>query len=248
MHREFPTPQPLPTSLFLTKRFSTLHSIPSRPHLVLKLFHCNSSAAYQEVLMHQIASQVTIGVVAFIEVYIENGQLGIVMEECQSRNVKEVRSSMGTEGWKELELLRVIKEMMEIVRKLHQAGIAHGNLELENWLVSRKNCLRLTDFGRAVHVAGSDVASEWEFERRSSPFEQDVNQLGKNLYQMTLNKPCRYSENTPKDLLESDISKKIHDCGYSDDLSKLIYVLIECKMTLTESISFAEAALKKYLR
>ena len=174
----------------------------------------------------------------------EDGRLGIVMERCQDRNVAEVRSAQGSKRSAEVDLLRILMEMMKIVRKLHHAGIAHGNLELGNWLISQRNCLRLTDFGSAVHIAVSDIAAKPLFDPRNSSFQKDILQLGRNLYQLALNRPCRYTEDTPRDLLNADVSKKTQDCGYSEALSSLICALIERSMTLTESFAFAIAALE----
>jgi len=147
-----------------------------------------------------------------------------------------------------VDLLRILMEMMEIVRKLHHAGIAHGNLELGNWLISQRNCLRLTDFGSAVHIAVSDIAAKPLFDPRNSSFQKDILQLGRNLCELAFNRPCRYTEDTPRDLLHDAVSKKTHDYGYSEDLSMLICALIERSMTLTDSIAFAETALRRYLR
>lgn len=190
-----------------------------------------------------MSSGITIGVVAFLELTIDEGQIGIVMDACQSGNLAQRCAALGRSRWSERELLQIAIEMMRVVGKLHDACIAHGDLVLENWLISRGDCLRLTDFGSAELV--QFPANTHLKDRKSLKFDRDMQQIGKNLYQMATARECRYNDNTPRDLLIETVTKRLQVAEYSVNLAKLICVLISHARELKDIVSFAEKALAR---
>jgi len=219
----------------LTNKLSTVYRIASNPAQVVKLFHSNSLEAFQEAELHRTASTLSIGVVKFVETHIEGGHLGIVMEACQWENVGQVLERVRVEGlrrWQERELLVIIYGMMRTVQTLHAAGLAHCGLGLENWLISQRSSLKLTDFGSAKYTSEP-------FNGRNRLFCEDTTQLGKNLYQMTLFRPCRYAAECPLDLMHSDIASKATRAGYSQSLGELIWALLANQWTLQGCIDLA---------
>lgn len=220
----------------LANRFSTIYPLASSPAQVLKLFHSNSPEAFKEAEMHRTAAALTTGVVGFVETYIKQGQLGIVMEACQWGNLGETVTE-GLMGWSEKELLLIGRSMMRIVKSLHDNGIAHCDLGLENWLVSRKNTLKVTDFGSAESIPVL-------FDAKDSRFGGDNLQIGKNLYKMTFFKPCRYDK-CALDVLLLDITTKAKKKGYSEDLAELISVLLGNQQSLERCIDFTEEKIER---
>ena len=211
---------------------SDIYFDPYRPQYVLKRFHRNTPEAYQEAAIHCFASRLTVGVVSCYGVSLENGQLGLVLEACQKENIARICDSLKDQGkWSEVDLLRIVVSMMRTVQQLHEECIVHGNLKLENWLLSQQKCLRLTDFGSARLVPRPWTPQD------SYSFGQDQLQLGRNLYEMAFFEPCRYEEHVPFDLMKARIRMKFAHSEYSEKLVELIYHLIAHDWPLEKCIA-----------
>lgn len=230
-------PQPAnPTNIPIQNRSSVIFPYPSNPTQVLKLFNTNSPEAYTEAIMHKLASKLTIGVVKYVDLYYEEGRLGIWLEACQWENVGQTRRKMIEEDvrhWGERELMGVARDMMKVVSILHTACIVHNNLGLDNWLLTEKSCLRLTDFGSAQHVL-------MPFPRENSPFRGDIFQIGANIYELAFPKPCRYVPSCPVDMLQSSLLSKAREHQYSSDLVDLLVDLMANRKTLQGCLAWVE--------
>ena len=225
-----------PTNIVLQNRDSAIFPDPSKPNQVIKLFNTNSPEAYREVVMHKIASELTIGVVGYVDVYFDEGRLGIVMEECQWESVGRMRMTLEQEKlrrWAERDLLCIAMDMMKVVSALHSVCIAHQNLGLDNWLLSGNNCLRLSDFGSAQHV-------RMPFSEENSPFRGDIFQLGANLYELAFQRPCRVAASCAVDILRVQLHSKATIFQYSSDLVDLIVKLMTTQEALQGCIRWTE--------
>jgi eukaryotic-like serine/threonine-protein kinase len=73
-----------------------------------------------------------------------NGQLALVMEYVEGRNLHiALREGLGNQG----DRLRWLTEVAAAIAQAHQAGVVHRDLKPENVLISTEGVAKVTDFG-----------------------------------------------------------------------------------------------------
>ncbi|CEP11448.1 hypothetical protein [Parasitella parasitica] len=83
-------------------------------------------------------------IVNFIESYLWNGDLWVIMEYMEGGSLTDVVTcNIFTEG----QIAAICKEVLEGLKHLHANGVIHRDIKSDNVLLSMKGDIKLTDFG-----------------------------------------------------------------------------------------------------
>lgn len=130
--------------------------------------------------------------------FVDGDTMFVVMEYCSGGDLYEHIQARPNGLLSELEAIRFMKQIVLGVNFLHQHGIAHRDLSLENILLSSHSVCKIADFGLSTDASrtcsnfvGKDyyIAPEIVAGKRYDPVGADVWSLGIMLFMMLTGSP-----------------------------------------------------------
>ncbi|GAB9466622.1 unnamed protein product [Globisporangium polare] len=130
--------------------------------------------------------------------FVDGDTMFMVMEYCSGGDLYEHVQARPNGLLSEMEALRFMKQIVSGVDFLHQHGIAHRDLSLENILLTSDNICKIADFGVSTDASrkcsgfvGKDyyIAPEIVAGQRYDPVGADVWSLGVMLFMMLTGSP-----------------------------------------------------------
>lgn len=130
--------------------------------------------------------------------FVDGDTMCVVMEYCAGGDLYEYIQARPSGLLSELEALRFMKQIVSGVDFLHQHGVAHRDLSLENILLTSQYVCKIADFGLSTDASrkcsdfvGKDyyIAPEIVAGKRYDPVAADVWSLGIMLFMMLTGSP-----------------------------------------------------------
>lgn len=89
------------------------------------------------------------GITQLVDVMLDTDNVYIFLELCDGGDLNDVVMEAG--GLSEEQACHFFRQIMGAISYIHSLGIAHRDIKLENILVTRDGCAKLTDFGLCKH-------------------------------------------------------------------------------------------------
>ena len=124
------------------------------------LFSPNAFFVTQIAIMCQLDHP---NVVRLEEVYESPTAIYLVQELCLGGDLFDRLDAQEDVHYTEAKCARLIKQIVDAVRYIHDRGIIHRDLKLENFMFSNESAgseLRMIDFGLSKHFSNGDVQDE----------------------------------------------------------------------------------------
>lgn len=172
------------------------------------------------------------GITQLKDVLFDNKQIYIFIELCEGGDLNDI--VMENNGLSEDIARHYFRQLMSALTYIHELGVAHRDIKLENILVTSDNCAKLTDFGLCKQQVGNSLllttcgtliyaAPEIIQEKPYNGMKADVWSAGIVLYAMVANHfPWSSDESLPPD-------RFIHETANQ---------IINGEITLPDGISF----------
>lgn len=172
------------------------------------------------------------------DVLIDKNNVYIVLEFCEGGDLNDVVQENG--GLTEEEAKHYFHQIIEALSYIHNLGVAHRDVKLENILVTADDDAKLTDFGLCKQAIGDNpmmttcgtlvyAAPEIIREEPYNGMKADIWSAGIVLYAMVANHfPWIVDVRLPPDKLMSETTRQILECnvdlpdGISTDLQSLL--------------------------
>ncbi|KAK8842571.1 hypothetical protein M9Y10_025429 [Tritrichomonas musculus] len=87
------------------------------------------------------------------DILVDGNQIFIIFELCNGGDLNDVVQDSG--GLDEAQAKHYFFQIISAIKYIHQLGIAHRDIKLENVLISQDQCAKLTDFGLCKQVSGN---------------------------------------------------------------------------------------------
>lgn len=217
--------------------------------VISKVFNSPTPQAFTEIYLHEAAARASPSVVKIYQKGLERGRLLLRMEYCEKGSLFDEIERRRSENmpFNPHFLLFTTINMLRILRDLHAANIVHRGISSENFLLTADFSVKLTDFGAAKLIeAGKELALHTEVPGNPqsnrvflNPYAEDVFALGKIVYEMATLRPCRYSGQTPLDILRADLNSKLRKYSHSalvDSLSQMLCPESEDRISAAEAL------------
>lgn len=99
-------------------------------------------------------------IVELYDYHVINNRITMVMELCENGNLRHLLTATPGCILSERVCRRYFRDMFEAVAYLHSQGIVHRDIKCENFLVDRRNRIKLADFGSARrHAVGDELCT-----------------------------------------------------------------------------------------
>lgn len=87
------------------------------------------------------------------DIYAENSKIYIIFELCNEGDLNDIVQELG--GLSESQAKHYFFQVMSAIKYIHQLGIAHRDIKLENILITQDKNAKLTDFGLCKRINGN---------------------------------------------------------------------------------------------
>lgn len=259
----------------ITPRSRSTHSFSYIPdssgYLLRKHFQTASAGSFQEVYLHEKASQVSRGVAQFHGQLLAQGYLSMDLEWCPDGDLQtlleaRVRDSGGSDQLFRVDwLIGLTLQMLDTLRALQAKRIAHRQITLRHWVLAG-DTVKLIDFGKAKlikkneTVAAHTLRNEREYTSPETtkavkaqetanhdPFKEDIWALGKVIYELAMGKAYRFLNSRPAEIVTQEVHKHFQSRGYFQ-LERAILSMLSWEETQRCTASQALSLLQEDLK
>jgi serine/threonine protein kinase len=96
-------------------------------------------------------------ILRFYEILSDNDMIYVVMEYCAHKTLQDLIGEYG--GLGESAAKTYVAQLASAIHYMHDNGVAHRDIKLENILLDDKDCLKLSDFGFSRESLSGDLCT-----------------------------------------------------------------------------------------
>ena len=92
-----------------------------------------------------------------LEYHLINGRLCLVMEFCENGNLEQLLSMRPSGFLPEAIARKYFRDMISAIEYLHKQSIVHRDIKCQNFVIDRRDCVKLCDLATARHFRPGDA-------------------------------------------------------------------------------------------